>query len=126
MDNQQPAYHSLGSIAARGYTHLRFCCLGCGSLRWVPLDFVISRAGPAVGLLHLAQRSVCRRCGRKGAHVELAEPPTATNGPGYLAWLERRMHWILREGSQIQNLIKGGVEVLGEQPVTQYVEWWRS
>lgn len=125
MDAPKPSYHTLRAINDRGYTHLRFCCLRCLHLHWVALDFAIHTAGPTAGLLDLARRARCRLCGSHGAHVDVAEPPTATNGPGYVAWIERRMRWILSEGAHLQTLIRAGVEALAdEQPVTQHVEFW--
>lgn len=120
------SYHSLGAISRRGYTHLRICCLTCGHSKWVPLDLVIQRMGGQSGLFDLARRACCALCGARGAHVEIAEPPTPTAGQGYVAWLERRMGWILKEGTQIRDLIHAGVEALADDPVTQHVEFWRE
>lgn len=81
---------ALGTFARQGATGVQFWCVepGCLNRDTLPIDVLIRRYGPGYGLVLLARRARCKRCGRKGCHVQPAPPP-AFGTPGHRARVGR-------------------------------------
>jgi hypothetical protein len=88
-----PPHGSLDALRADGVEALDFWCVGsrraCRNRRTVALDELIEEFGGKTCLITLARRATCRACGRRGAHVQPAEPPL----PDRVGWNE----WAARQ-----------------------------
>ncbi|MDR6775647.1 hypothetical protein [Azospirillum sp. BE72] len=90
-------FDSLDRWRERGSLFIEFWCVGgeaygrrCEHREAVPINNLIRRVGPGTSLLMLARRSRCKRCGKRGCHVQPAEPPVQGQ-PGYRDWLREEM-----------------------------------
>lgn len=83
------ASDALGTFVRQGASHIQFWCVtpGCLNRDRLPIDVLVRRHGPEYSLVMLARRARCKRCGRKGCHVQPAPPP-APGQPGYRAGQE--------------------------------------
>jgi hypothetical protein len=81
---------ALGTFVRQGATHLQFWCVtpNCLNRDTVPIAALTARYGPRVPLVMLARKARCRRCGRRGCHVQPAPPPVRGQ-PGYQEWVRR-------------------------------------
>lgn len=105
----QPNYghHALGMIQRRGYRHLRACCLSCGHIKWLDIWQVMDKLGPAADLLAVARRARCANCRHRGAHVDIAPPPSPDGGIYYEEWCRHRLVYLTLAYNELNGWLLG-------------------
>lgn len=88
----EPSYrmNALGTLAKRGVTQLEFWCPICRRYSCRDMKMLLARFDPATDLQMLARKARCGGCGRRGCHIQPADPP-AQGTPGYREWLGDEM-----------------------------------
>lgn len=90
-----------------GCLHIEFWCLACPHMERVHIEKLIGKAKTSTPFVELARKARCSACGRRGCHVQPADPPK----PGhrdYPLWLmaeiARRRDFILLAEAELKGM----------------------
>lgn len=81
---------SLEDWRAGGCLYVEFWCLACNHMERVHIERLIGKVGSALPFVELARRAKCNGCGRRGCHVQPADPPKPEHRD-YTLWLLAEM-----------------------------------
>lgn len=93
-----------------GCLYVEFWCLACPHMVRVSIERLIGKAKTSTPFVELARKARCSACGRRGCHVQPADPPKPEHRD-YPLWLmaeiARRRDFILLAEAELKGMDDG-------------------
>lgn len=90
-----------------GCLYVEFWCLACPHMVRVSIEKLIGKARTSTPFVELARKARCSACGRRGCHVQPADPPKPEQRD-YPLWLmseiARRRDFILLAEAELRGM----------------------
>ncbi|WP_143273340.1 hypothetical protein [Azospirillum palustre] len=90
-----------------GCLYVEFWCLACPHMVRVSIERLIGKAKTSTPFVELARKARCSACGRRGCHVQPADPPKPEHRD-YTLWLmseiARRRDFILLAEAELKEM----------------------